>query len=129
MNHSYNFFFKINFFFTGFHLAIFIFAAFLERNFGNAEIDKISLIRKKYFSLAFPIKLFLFFIASFPLSILFFANWYLACASMNIGFEIFLLVALVASNFVQINFVIKLISAFSDKNVNLFFKDENHENL
>ncbi len=107
------FFYILNF--SLINLVIFIFAAFLERNFGNAEIDKISLIRKKYFSLAFPIKLFLFFIASFPLSILFFANWYLACASMNIGFEIFLLVALVASNFVQINFVIKLISAFSDK--------------
>ncbi len=109
------FFYILNF--SLINLVIFIFAAFLERNFGNAEIDKISLIRKKYFSLDLPIKLFLFFIIGFPLSILFFANWYLACASMNIGFELFLLVALVASNFVQINFAVKLISAFSVENV------------
>ena len=36
---------------------------------------------------------------------------------MTIGFELFLLVALVASNFVQINFAVKLISAFSVENV------------
>lgn len=105
------FFYILNFSLINF--AIFVFAAFLERNFGNAEIDKIPLIRKKYFSLDLPIKLFLFFIVGFPLSILFFANWYLACASMNLGFEIFLLAVLVFSNFVQLNFVIKLISAFS----------------
>jgi multicomponent Na+:H+ antiporter subunit D len=97
------------------NLFIFIFSAFLERHFDSSEIDKIYLIKEKYLSLALPIKLLLLFIAAFPLSILFFANWYLAYAALGFGFEMFLLVALIVSNFAQVNFVIKIFSAFSSE--------------
>ena len=38
---------------------------------------------------------------------MFFANWYLAFASMKIGFEIFLFVGLILSNFVQVTIALK----------------------
>lgn len=110
------FFYLLNFSLV--NLLIFIFATFLKRHFSTSSINKIWLIRQNNFLLILPLKLLIFFIAAFPLSILFFANWYLAYASFNFGFELFLLIGLVVSNFAQVSVAIKFINSFFSKTKN-----------
>ncbi|NBV05729.1 MAG: hypothetical protein EBS06_00630 [Proteobacteria bacterium] len=105
------FFYLLNFSLV--NLLIFIFATFLKRNFKTSSINKIWLVKQNSYLLALPIKLLIVFIAAFPLSILFFANWYLAYASFSLDFSAFLLVGLVVSNFVHISLANKIIVAFS----------------
>jgi multicomponent Na+:H+ antiporter subunit D len=102
------------------NLFIFLFAVFLKRHFHTSSIDKIWLIKKSNFSLILPLKLLIFFIAAFPLTFMFFANWYLAFASMKIGFEIFLFVGLILSNFVQVAIALKFANS-------LFLSDKTRE--
>ncbi len=104
------FFYLINF--TLVSLLIFIFATFLKRYFATSSIVKMWLVDKNNFFLVLPIKLLVFSIAAFPLTILFFANWYLAYASLNIGFEAFLLFGILVSNFVYISQAVRIISSF-----------------
>jgi len=104
------FFYLLNFNLV--NLFIFIFATFLKRHFNSSSINKIWLIRKNHFALVLPLKLLIFFVAAFPLTILFFANWYLAYASFTFGLEAFLLIALILSNFVHVSLAVKLINSF-----------------
>jgi formate hydrogenlyase subunit 3/multisubunit Na+/H+ antiporter MnhD subunit len=104
------FFYLLNFSLV--NLLIFIFGSFLKRYFDSSSINKIWLIRKHHFLLVLPLKILVLFIAAFPLTILFSANWYLAYASFSLGFEAFLLIALIVSSFAQINLALKLISSF-----------------
>ncbi|MDX2082710.1 MAG: proton-conducting transporter membrane subunit [Rickettsiales bacterium] len=104
------FFYLLNFNLT--NLVIFVFGTFLKKNFNNSSINKIYLIRQNYFLLALPLKLLIFFIAAFPLSLLFFANWYLAYASFSFDIAAFMLIALIIANFVHVSLAIKFISAF-----------------
>ena len=108
------FFYILNFSLVNF--LIFLFATFIKRYFKTSSISKIWLIRKNHFLLVLPIKLLIFSIAAFPLTLLFFANWYLAYASFKIGFEALILVALVASSFVNISLATKLIFSFTARN-------------
>lgn len=110
------FFYILNFSLV--NLLIFIFATFLKRNFKTSSINKIWLINQNHFLLVLPLKLLIFFIAAFPLSILFFANWYLAYASFTLDFAAFLVVGLIISNFVHVTLAIKLISSFFRKGIN-----------
>lgn len=107
------FFYILNFSLV--NLLIFIFATFLKRNFKTSSINKIWLIKQNHYLLVLPLKLLVFFIAAFPLSILFFANWYLAYASFSLDFSAFLIIGLIVSNFVHVSLAIKLIAAFSKK--------------
>lgn len=107
------FFYLLNFSLV--NLLIFIFATFLKRHFKTSSINKIWLIRKNHFLLVLPIKLLIFFVAAFPLSTLFFANWYLAYTSFTFGFQAFLLIGLIVSNFVHVTLAIKLIAALFKK--------------
>lgn len=97
------------------NLLIFIFATFLKRNFKTSSISKIWLIRENHFLLVVPIKMLVFFIAAFPLSTLFFANWYFVYASLSLDISAFLLIGLIISNFVHVNLAIKLIDSFFKK--------------
>lgn len=108
------FFYLLNFSLV--NLLIFIFATFIKRSFATSSITKLNLIRENHYLLVLPLKILIFFIAAFPLTILFFANWYLAFASFSLGLEAFLLVALVISNFVHASLGIKLLTAFFAKN-------------
>lgn len=91
---------------------IFIFASFLKKYFHTSNINKLWLLRQSHTLLTLPLKLAIFFIVAFPLSFLFFANWYLAFSSFKIGFEAFILVALLISNFVHVAVAIRMIDAF-----------------
>ena len=104
------FFYLLNFSLV--NLLLFIFATFLKRNFKTSSLSKIWLIKQNHFLLVLPIKLLIFFIAAFPLTTLFFANWYLAYASFTLNFAAFLLVGLIVSNFVHVTLAIRLIAAF-----------------
>lgn len=108
------FFYLLNFSLV--NLLMFIFATFLKRNFATSSITKLSAIRHNHFLLVLPMKLLIFFIAAFPLTILFFANWYMAYASFSLGLEAFLLIALLVSIFVQASIAVKIITAFYAKN-------------
>jgi formate hydrogenlyase subunit 3/multisubunit Na+/H+ antiporter MnhD subunit len=108
------FFYLLNFSLV--NLLMFIFATFIKRHFNTSSLNKIYLIEQRHFLLALPLKLLIFFIAAFPFTILFFANWYLAYATFGIGFESILLVALIVSNFVQVSLATKLTAAFFVKN-------------
>lgn len=107
------FFYLLNFSLV--NLFIFIFATFLKKNFSSSSLGKVWMIYKNHFFLVLPLKILIFFIAAFPLTILFFANWYMAYASFRLGFEASLIVALLISNFVQVSLAIKLIDSFFDK--------------
>ncbi len=97
------------------NLLLFIFATFLKRNFKTSSIRKLWLIKDHHFLLVLPIKLLIFFIAAFPMSTLFFANWYFVYASMNADISIFLLIGLIVSNFMQVSLAIKLFDSISSK--------------
>lgn len=107
------FFYILNF--SLINLLIFIFATFLKRNFKTSSLSKIWMIKQSHFLLVLPMKLLVFFIAAFPLSTLFFANWYLAYASFTLDFAAFLLIGMIISNFVQVTLAIKLIASFLKK--------------
>jgi len=62
--------------------------------------------------LVLPLKILVLFIAAFPLTILFSANWYMAYSSFKLGFEAFLLIGLIISNFAYVSVAMKLISSF-----------------
>ncbi len=72
------FFYIINF--SLINIFIFIFATFLKRNYQTSSILKLANVRKDHFLLILPLKIIIFFIAGFPLTILFLANWHLATA-------------------------------------------------
>ncbi|MBU6339322.1 MAG: hypothetical protein KGQ36_05085 [Rickettsiales bacterium] len=107
------FFFILNFSLVNF--TIFIFSLFLEKHFGNAEIDKLKLLKKNS-SLILSFKILLFFIVSFPFTTSFFALWHLINAAFEPSFKIILLPALVIMNFVQVVFAFKI--------MNVFFSDD-----
>ena len=94
------------------NLLIFIFATFLKRHFATSSINKIWIMRKNHSLLLLPMKMLIFFIAAFPLTTLFFANWYLAYASFTFGLPAFLIIALVVSNYSHVSVAIKLIGSF-----------------
>jgi formate hydrogenlyase subunit 3/multisubunit Na+/H+ antiporter MnhD subunit len=104
------FFYILNFSLV--NLLLFIFASFLKRYFASSSIGRIWLIRKHHFLLVLPLKILVFFIAAFPLTILFSANWYMAFSSFRLGFEAFLLIGLIISNFAYVSVAMKLISSF-----------------
>lgn len=96
------------------NFTILIFASFLQKNFEDSDLSHIAKL-KDQFLLVLPFKLLLFFILAFPLTILFFANWYLAYAALNPGLELILLIALVAANLSQISFIAKVLNIFCQK--------------
>ncbi len=110
------FFYLLNFCLV--NLTIFIFATFLQRKFSTSSIDKIWLVRKSSFALVFPIKILVFFVAAFPFTILFYANWYFILEILKQPSHVFLFLSLIISIFSQLNITVKLISAFFAKNIN-----------
>lgn len=114
------FFYILNFSLV--NLFIFILATFLKQHFDSSSFSKISLIKKDAsFISILPIKLLVFFIASFPLTPLFFANWNMAYASLNPGFEASILIALVAANFAYVDLALRFIDT-------IFGDSENSQN-
>ena len=107
------FFYVMNFSLV--NLFIFTFATFLKKHFDTSSISKISAIRGVGFVYLFPIRAMTFFIAAFPLTPLFFANWNLVYAGLNPGFEASILIGLVAANFAYADLAIRFIDeAFGD---------------
>jgi multicomponent Na+:H+ antiporter subunit D len=94
------------------NIFIFIFATFLKRNYQTSSMIKLANVRKDHFLLILPLKIMIFFIAGFPLTILFLANWHLASISLNYGAELAIIIALIFAILIQINLVTKLIKAF-----------------
>jgi len=114
------FFYILNFSLV--NLFIFIFATFLQQRFDSSSFSKISLIKKDVnFISILPIKLMVFFIAAFPLTPLFFANWNMAYASLNPGLEASILIALIAANFAYVDLALRFIDA-------LFGEQQNSSN-
>ncbi len=108
------FFYALNFSLV--NLFIFIFATFMKRHFDTSSIAKISLIKRDHLFLVFPLKVVIFFIAAFPLTPLFFANWHMTYASLNPGFEASVLIGLVAANFAYVDLAVRFIDAtFSEE--------------
>lgn len=103
------FFYMVNFNLV--NLFIFIFATFMKRRFNSASLIKIGLIKRDSLLLIFPLKLLIFFIAAFPFTPLFFANWHMAYASLNISFAAFMLIGLIAANFAYADLALRFIDA------------------
>jgi multicomponent Na+:H+ antiporter subunit D len=104
------FFYLINF--SLINLFIFIFATFLRRKYKTSSIIKLAKIKQEDFWLTLPLKIIIFFIAGFPLTILFHANWHLALASMDLGYGFLILFAMLFSSLIQIKLATKLITSF-----------------
>ncbi len=103
------FFYMLNFNLV--NLFFFVFATFLKRRFGSASLIKISLIKQDHLLLVLPLKLLIFLAAAFPLTPLFFANWNMAYATLNLGFESSLLIALIVANFAYADLATRFIDA------------------
>ncbi len=104
------FFYLLNFSLV--NLLIFIFSTFLKRYYHTSALSKIFLIKQDHFSLVLPLKFLTFAIVAFPMTILFFANWYFAQASIGFGPRSSLLIFVVIANFSYMVLVIRLISVF-----------------
>jgi len=104
------FFYILNFALVNFF--IFIFASFLKRYFHTSSINKIWLLRRNHMALTLPVKLLVFCIIAFPLSLIFLGNWYMALSSFTPNFAATILGALIASNFVYVAVAIRLIDSF-----------------
>lgn len=96
------------------NFAILIFASFLQKTFHNSNLNQIAKIKDQLL-LILPFKLLLFFILAFPLTILFFANWYLAYAVLKPAPEAILLVALIVANLAQLRFIANVLNIFYQK--------------
>jgi multicomponent Na+:H+ antiporter subunit D len=107
------FFFLLNFAFVNFF--IFIFASHAKKHYQSSSIDKIFRVtRSNYFS-EIPLKLIVIFIAGLPLTFLFFGYWYIALASMDYSLRIIMIVALIFSNYAQLNIAMKIIDSIIEK--------------
>lgn len=91
---------------------IFIFASFLKRHFLTSSLSKIHIIRQNSFLLLLPLKILVFFVAAFPFTLLFFANWYMAYSSLQPGFAAVLLIGVALSTFAAAGLGIRLIDSF-----------------
>lgn len=94
------------------NIFIFIFATFLKRSYHTSSIIRLADVRRDHFLLILPLKIMIFFVAGFPLTILFFANWHLAIISLNMGFEIIMIFALIFSMIVQMSLATNLVKSF-----------------
>jgi multicomponent Na+:H+ antiporter subunit D len=104
------FFYLLNFNLVVFF--IFIFASFLKRHFLTSSLTKIHLIRRNSFLLLLPLKILVFFVAAFPFTLLFFANWYMAYSSLQPSFVAVLLIGVALSTFAASGLGIRLIDSF-----------------
>jgi len=107
---SASFLYIINYSFT--NLMIFLFASYLSRNFSNCNIENLHIIRKNNFIVGIPLKAIIFFIAGFPMTMFFLANWQLAYATSNLLPSLFVIILLITTNFAVIKLVIKMINYF-----------------
>ena len=107
---SATFLYIINYSFV--NLMIFLFASYLSRNFSNCNIENLHIVRKNNFITGVPLKAIMFFIAGFPMTIFFLANWQLAYATSDFSPSLFVLILLITTNFSVIKLVIKMINYF-----------------
>jgi len=104
------FFFMLNFSLINFFL--FLFASFIKRNFQSSSIHKFIKGQVVSESILWPIRLIFPFIVGLPFTLLFFAYWYMALASIDYSFKIIMLIPLILSSFSQLSVAIKIIDAF-----------------
>jgi len=107
---SASFLYVINYSFV--NLMIFLFASYLSRNFSNCNIENLHIIRKNNFVTAIPLKAIMLFIAGFPMTMSFLANWQLVYAANDFSPLLFVVILLITTNFVLIKLVIKMINYF-----------------
>ncbi|MDA0902040.1 MAG: proton-conducting transporter membrane subunit [Proteobacteria bacterium] len=94
------------------NLLIFCFASYLLRNFRNCEIRYLHIIRKYNVLVGVPLKVIIFFIAGFPLTTFFLANWYLLYQIMDFGAQLFIIIPIITTMFVTMKLAIKMINYF-----------------
>jgi len=104
------FFFLLNFSLINFF--IFLFASFIKRNFQTSSLHKF--LHDQFIPdiIILPIKLLIPFVIGLPFTLLFFAYWYMALASIEYNFKIIMIIAIILSSFSQLNIAIKFINAF-----------------
>jgi multicomponent Na+:H+ antiporter subunit D len=97
------------------NIFIFLFAVFLKRHFNSSSIIKISIIQELSPAMALPLKLLTLFIAGFPFSLLFFANWHLVLSITEFNFAVVILLGLAVSSFAQVAIAFKFIEILFPK--------------
>lgn len=98
------------------NLFLFCLSSFLKKHLDSSSFARIWILKNNYSFVALPLKLSIFFIASFPLTPLFFGNWNLAYAGLNPSFDSAILIALVVANFVNIELSLRLFDSLYEKN-------------
>ena len=109
------FFYWLNFNLIAFFL--FIFATFLKRKFATSLIDRIAILTesKQFYGnnfLLLPLKLILIFIAAFPFTFLFYANFNLSLASLEFAALLQYHFAIFISPFIITSLIISQFSLF-----------------
>jgi multicomponent Na+:H+ antiporter subunit D len=97
------------------NLFIFCLSSFLKKHLDSSSFSKIRILKNNHKFIALPLKLSIFFIASFPLTPMFFGNWNLAYVGLNPSFDSAILIALVVSNFVNIELSLRLFDSLYEK--------------
>ncbi|MBM5782633.1 MAG: hypothetical protein FJ368_04345 [Pelagibacterales bacterium] len=99
------FFTIINFFFI--NLAFFFIFSLIEEKTDNKG-QVFFILKRNFSSFFFPIKILLFFLSAFPLSFLFFSNWYLIKAAFDSIYLPLLFLIVAISNFSYVFTSLKL---------------------
>jgi multicomponent Na+:H+ antiporter subunit D len=107
------FFFLLNLAFVNFF--IFIFANYLKKHHQSSSVDKIFKAVCSNNLCGIPLKLMVIFIAGLPLTFLFFGYWYIALASMDYSLRIIMIIALIFSNYAQLNIAMRIIDSIIEK--------------
>jgi NADH:ubiquinone oxidoreductase subunit 2 (subunit N) len=94
---------------------IFLFASYIKKNYQSSSIDKIFRVVRSNNLCGIPLKLVIIFIAGLPMTFLFFGYWYMALASMEYSLRIIMIIALIFSNYAQLNIAMKIIDSILEK--------------
>ena len=120
------FFFLLNFSFVNFF--IFLFASYIKKNYQSSSIDKIFRVVRSNNLCGIPLKLVIIFIAGLPMTFLFFGYWYMALASMEYSLRIIMIIALIFSNYAQLNIAMKIIDSILEKEHTKDFQENSARN-
>jgi NADH:ubiquinone oxidoreductase subunit 2 (subunit N) len=93
------------------NLLFFAFANYLKKNFASSHIKHLDLAKEQSFKMPIIIAFLVFLLLGGPISLIFWANWYLLLISQaNIITSAAIILAIITSSLAMINLIIRVIN-------------------
>jgi multicomponent Na+:H+ antiporter subunit D len=102
------------------NLLFFSFANHLQKNFASSHIKHLDLLKEQSYKISIMIAFLMFLLLATPISLIFWANWYLILGSqVNIVASTAIILAIIVVNLVMVNLIIRIVnySYFPNHNV------------